>query len=205
MMNFVKRRCMGFGQESQRGMQGAKHALAIRSGRTRWRCVCTLFAHPSVCTLMFGSVHCSSQFISNGVNIQKLGCWEPPATLLVPTSFERLDFGLGSERDWTEGVYIFPWNTKYYCFSFSYSSLATLANVIACQEDLLRFPSPGVEAAYQVSLPHSVMFLVNLLTWFLDFVWTKLAHVTCLSCQWRENQGTGWGIEQMFAEECTRN
>lgn len=47
---------MGFGQESQRGMQGAKHALSIRSGRTTRRRVCTLFAHPSVCTLMLGSV-----------------------------------------------------------------------------------------------------------------------------------------------------
>lgn len=104
MMNFVKRRCVGFGQESQRGMQGAKRALSIRSGRTRWRCVCTLFAHPSVCTLMLGSVHCSSQIISNGANIQKLGCWEPPATLLVPTSMLLWAFGFWSwqrtGQDW---------------------------------------------------------------------------------------------------------
>lgn len=36
-----------------------------------------------------------------------------------------------------------------------------LALVSACQEDLLHFPSPGVEAAYQVSLLHSLMFLVS--------------------------------------------
>lgn len=38
-----------------------------------------------------------------------------------------------------------------------------LANVTACQIVLLHFPSPGVEAAYQVPLPHNLMFLVNVL------------------------------------------